>query len=171
MEKFEFNACQYIALNELKTSQINEEIFIKIKDKIITILKQLNIETENLSLYYERHNDSSSILAIKLINGDDLDINNYMVNWCMTNYYSDNKILCDVGFDAKAKVGQIAMAVANTITEDMIMFFEDLEKDLLNKNLSSIEFSLRIPLCNHVEKFSLPKENKFKSKIKSLFKK
>jgi len=121
-----------------------------------------------MSIYYERHNNGSSILAIKLSHGDDFDMSNYMINCCLVEY-CHNKPSCDIGFHSNAKVGQSAIHIANAITKDIVAFFDSLEKDLFDKKLSSIEFSLRLPLGNSIEKLQLPKENKLKARIRRLF--
>ena len=168
MEFFEFNTSESLEMLELSSSKINEDPFVKIKQKILLIFNKLGINVDTKSIYYERHNNKQSILAIKISNGKDFDMSNYMINYCITNY-SNNKPSCDIGFHANAKVGQSAMHIANNITKDIIDFFETVEKDLFDKNLTSIDFSLTIPLDDSIVQKTIPKKNNFKTRIRSLF--
>lgn len=168
METNKFNDVDCKGLAELPTININAEIFEQIKYKIIDTFNQLGIDKDGMSIYYERHTNGSSILAIKLSDGNDADFSNYMINVCVVEY-RNNKPSYDIGLHANAKVSQNAMHIANSITKDIIAFFKSLEKDLFDKNLSYIEFSLRIPLGAPKEKLPLPKKNNFKTRIRRLF--
>lgn len=154
---------------ELSTLRINKEIFEQIKNKIIDALNKIGISNTDMSIYYERHSNGTSILAIKLSPGNDSDMNNYMINGCMVEYRNNN-LSCDIGFHANAKVGQNAMKIANMINQDIILFFEKIEKDFFDKDLTDIELSIRILLGTQIEKTSSSKKNNIRTKIRSLLK-
>lgn len=164
MESFEFSDNKELELSELHTLNIYSEIK-KFKEKIINTFKQINLSTNEMSIYYERQSNGSSILAIKLSQGDDYDEKNYMLNGCLTEYY-DNEVLCDIGFHANAKVSKYAMQIANKNSKDIVLFFKKIEKEIFDKGLSNIEISIRIMLSNSEE--DLNKKGK-QSKIRRLF--
>lgn len=166
MELSKFNNTNNIDISELNTLNINLEIFEIIKNKIIETFNKIELSTQDMSIYYERHSDGSSILAIKLSKGEDFDMANYMINGCLVEYYN-NEVMCDIGFHADKKVGQRALNIARINTKDIINFFKTLEQEIYNHGLSDIELSLQIPLDTYQEK---EKSNKGKSKIRSLLK-
>lgn len=167
MELIKFNNSNNIDISELNTLNINLETFETIKNKIIETFNKIGLSTDDKSIYYERHRDGSSILAIKLSKGEDNDMTNYMINGCLVEYYN-NEVSCDIGFHADKKVSQRALTVANKNTKDIIHFFKTLEQEMYNEGLSNIELSLQIPLDNYQAK---EKSNRGKSKIRSLLKK
>lgn len=167
MELVKFNNSNNIDISELNTLNINLEIFETIKNKIIETFNKIGLSTDDMSIYYERHADGSSILAIKLSKGEDFNITNYMINGCLVEYHN-NEVFCDIGFHADKKVSQRALEVARINTKDIILFFKTLEQEIYNNGSSSIELSLQIPLDDYKEK---EKPNNGKSKMRSLFKK
>ena len=169
MELVKFSNNNHIEISELHTFNINPETFEMIKDKITETLKKLGISTNDMSIYYERHSNGSSILAIKLSEGEDFDMTNYMINGCLVEYH-DNEVMCDIGFHADKKVSQRALIIANKNTKDIIHFFKTLEQEIYNNGLSNIELSLQIPLDIYQKK-EKSKTMRNKPKIRSLFKK
>lgn len=166
MELIKFNNSNDIDISELNTLNINLEIFETIKNKIIETFYKIGLATDDMSIYYERHTDGSSILAIKLSKGEDFDMVNYMINGCLVEYYN-NEVMCDIGFHADKKVAQKALNIARINTKDIINFFKTLEQEIYNNGLSDIELSLQIPLDAYQEK---EKSNRGKIKIRSLLK-
>lgn len=160
---------ELIKVNNINS--ISSKEFELIKEKIINTFNILNYNTDNMSFYYERHSNGSSILAIKLSNGDDQDMDNYMVNGCLVEYRDNNKPSCDIGFHANAKVSKRAMYLANILNEAIISFFENVEEELFKNNLTNIECSVRIPIGNIVKNSQIKKENKLKRRLLCLFKK
>jgi len=166
MELIKFNNSNNIDISELNTLNINLEIFETIKNKIIETFNKIGLSKDDMSIYYERHADGSSILAIKLSKGEDFDMNNYMINGCLVEYHN-NEVMCDIGFHADKKVSQRALDVARTNTKDIVHFFKTLEQEIYDEGLSNIELSLHLQLDNYKEKEN---PNKGKSKIRSLLK-
>ena len=79
--------------NELNISNFNENLdtipsyidmqnFNYIIEIIRNAFKRLNINPEGKSIYYKRYTNGNSVLAIKVSQGDDNDISNYMFNGC-----------------------------------------------------------------------------------------
>lgn len=166
MEIIKFNQSNNMDVSELNTLNIDSKIFETIKNKIIETFNKIGLSTQNMSIYYERKVNGSSILAIKLSKGEDFDMTNYMINGCLVECYN-SEVLCDIGFHADKKVSQKAMIIANQNTQDIIHFFQTLEQEIYNKELSNIELSLQIPLDVYQEK---EKTNRGKSRIRSLLK-
>ena len=166
MELIKFNNTNNIDISELNTLNINLEIFEIIKNKIIETFNKIGLSTDDMSIYYERHADGSSILAIKLSRGEVFDHANYMINGCLVEYYN-NEVSCDIVFHADQKVSQKAMNIANRNTNDIILFLRKLEQEIYNNGLSNIALSLQISLDNYKEK---EESRRDKSKIRSLLK-
>ena len=167
MELIKFDNSNNIDIIELNTLNINLEIFETIKNKIIETFNKIGLSTDEMSIYYERHMNGSSILAIKLSKDEDFDMSNYMINGCLVEYHN-NEVFCDIGFHADKKVGQRALDIARTNTKDIINFFKALEQEVYDQGLSNIELSLQLPLDTYKEN---EKCNRSKSKIRSLLKK
>ena len=166
MELIKFDNSNNIDISELNTLNINLEIFETLRNKIIETFNKIGLSTEDMSIYYERHSDGSSILAIKLSKGEDFDVADYMINGCLVEYYN-NEVSCDIGFHADKKVSQKAMHIANRNTNNIILFFKKLEQEIYNNGLSNIALSLQISLDNYKEK---EESRRDKSKIRSLLK-
>lgn len=165
MEVIKFNINNQ-TISELDIAKINSKEFQTLKEKIIHTFNLLNYPKEDMSIYYERHSNCSSILAIKLSKGNDEDTTNYMINICKSEVRS-KEIICDIGYHANAKISKRAVCIANLITKDIITFFETVEQELLNKNLHHMTFSVLIPL--EMQKTASQKKNKLK--IRSLLSK
>lgn len=140
--------------------EIDINHFIGIKEIVLKVLQKLKINTNDLIIYYERQENGTSILAIKVEQGHDEDIANYMFNGSSVNYYHD-KISCDVYLHAEAPAAQKSVKIAGLISRDIVNFFEELETELLLKKLSNCSFSLKIPLQEN----ELKKENNVLKKV------
>jgi len=141
----EFNRNNNTELTFPENIVIASESFKNIINIIKETLQSLGVDTEGLQIYYERHLDATSILAIQLHNGDYDDKANYMLNGCKA-WISENRIDCDVFLHADAKIAQISIKVAGRISRNIVEFFEEVEKELRDNELSHKKISLTIPL-------------------------
>lgn len=151
---------------ELIPLEINIENFNHIVDIIRIALNRMKINTDDLSIIYQRHTDRTSILAIKVCYGDDNALENYMFNGCNVEYFKDS-LSCDVYLHAKSKASKNSVNLSNLISKEIVTFFEQVENDLLKKNLTNLELYVKIPLNNQAKS----KEKGIKRLIRSLFKK
>lgn len=156
----------YLSLEDI--SDINIDNFIKIKEIILKAFKIAKINPDNKNIYYQRQSNGSSILAIKVENGLDDDLSNYMINGSVVNYYRD-RLSCDVYLHADSKSAQKSLDIARLITKDIVKFFEETEEELLLKSQTNSEFSIRIPLSEIKEQSK--KDQTTKSLLKRIFRK
>lgn len=168
MQLDKFNTTNNLELEELSKFNINTKYFEKITEIIRLTFQKLKINTEGMSIYYKRYPNSTSVLAIKVSQGDDNDIQNYMFNGCDVDYYK-NDLFCNVYLHAKAKSGKKSSSIASLITKDIVDFFQNVEKDLLKNSLTNIELSLKIPL-NKENKQNENGKFKMKKLVKSIIK-
>lgn len=166
MEIEQLDIINHKKLPELIPLEINIENFNHIVDITRIALNRLKINTDDLSVIYQRHEDKTSILAIKLCSGDDNDLENYMFNGCDVEYFKDS-VSCDVYLHANSKISKQTINLSNMISSEIISFFENVEKDLLGKNLINIELYIKMPLGNLNKK----KKPGVKKLIRSIFKK
>ena len=166
MELEQIDIINHNKLTELIPLEINIENFNHITEIIRIALNRLKINTEDLSIIYQRHTDGTSILAIKVCNGDNNDLENYMFNGCNVDYYQDS-LSCDVYLHAKSKASKNSVNLSNLISKEIINFFEEVEKELLKKDLKNLELYVKIPLNNQAKR----KEKGIKRLIRSLLKK
>ena len=167
MELSEFKIEQSVEIALVEN--INSELFDDITSKITKVMESLGINLEGKSIYYQRNADKTSILAIKVTDGKDEDYENYMFNGCDANYYRPG-MSCDVYLHANAKSGQVSMAIANMISQDIVDFFDTLEGELAINGLRESECSIRIPLVPTVKKEETKKETKGLRFIRKIFK-
>ena len=170
MQLDRLNATNNIELEELTNLNINIKYFERITEIIKLTFQKLRINPEGMSIYYQRYQNSTSVLAIKVSQGDDSDTQNYMFNGCSVEYYK-NDLFCDVYLHAKAKSGKISSNIASLISKDIVEFFNNVEKDLLKNNLTNIELSLKIELSKNNKKDDKQKETKIKRLVKSIINK
>ena len=162
-----FNVEDSTSLSVIDNIDIDSEIFESIIDKITKCMISLNIKLDNKSVYYQRNANRTSILAIKLSNGSDNDIANFMFNGCDANYFKDS-LSCDVYLHADKKVGQVSMNIANMISSDIVDFFNNIEGELAVKGLCDTELFVRIPLGVQTKK---KEDSKFLRLVKNILKK
>lgn len=124
---------------------ISFDCFNKILERIRVVFKELHISVNDKTIYYERFADKTSILAIKLSNGDDFDSTLYMFNGCDASSF-EKYSSCDVYLHADKKVAQSALKIANLMSRDIVKFFEEIEEELLLNNQKDSSFSLRMPI-------------------------
>ena len=167
MEFSNFNVEGSTSLSVIDTIDIDSEIFEDIIDKITRCMMKLNIKLDNKSIYYQRNANKTSVLAIKVGNGSDNDIANFMFTGCDANYFKDS-LSCDVYLHADKKVGQVSMSIANMISSDIVDFFNTVEGELVIKGLSETELFVRIPLGVQTKK---KEDSKFLRLVKNIFKK
>lgn len=167
MELSKFKVEESTELALFDSTIVDENIFIDIVDKIILSMNSLGISLEGKDVYYQRYANKTSILAIKVSNGEDSDVANFMFNGCDASEF-ERYMSCDVYLHAEAKSAQTSMKIANMISSDIVDFFNTLEGELvLNGNFDN-EFFIRIPLCTKEKK---KKENNILQLIKNIFKK
>lgn len=156
-----------LELAEIVEFNINEKNFKEMVEIVNDAFQRLSINPNGMSIYYQRNSNGTSILAIKVTQGDDSDTDNYMINGCNVNYYS-NDLTCDVYLHANAKSAQKASNLASYISRYIVTFFEKVERDLLDKKLIDLEMSLRMPLKPE-ESFHEKEQKGIKKFIKTLF--
>lgn len=161
LNRFKFNLNDnYSDINDLN---INNKPFEQITGIIKDAFTTLKYGKDNMNVYYQRYKNGSSILAIKVLDGDEFDITNYMFNGCSIVYYN-NKISSTVSFHSDKRATHRSMAIANLISDDIILFFREVEEELLDKNLRDLEMSLKLPL------YEIKKEETgIKKLIKNMF--
>lgn len=167
MELSNFKVEESRELSVDDTLDIDNEIFKSIVDKISYCLKKLDVSLEDKSVYYQRNANKTSILAIKVCNGDDSDTTNFMFNGCDATDYA-KYMSCDVYLHADKKVGQVSMSIANMISHDIVDFFSAIEGELAIKGLSDSELFVRISLASEIKK---KEDGKFLRLVRNIFKK
>ena len=145
---------------------LDNEIFYKLINKVKKGLLNLVINPDDKKIVYKRNPDGTSMIAIKLAEGDDKNTRNYMVVNCEA-WKGADKVTCNVEMNADAKISVSSMKLANLISRNIVEFFEEIENDLYRKNNFDISISLTIPLGEEKEQGENNKE-KF---IKRFFKK
>ena len=160
MELSNFKVEESKELAFLDTLDINEEIFFNIVKKLVACMRKLGINLNNKSIYYQRNTDKTSILAVKVSQGEDSDVANFMFNGCDAREYA-RYMSCDVYLHADAKSGQQSMGIANMMSRDIVDFFNTIEGELALKGLSDNELFIRIPLEQYISKENEKKDTKF----------
>lgn len=140
---------------------INGYNFNQIVKIIKKTFKKLGIVTDEKLIIYQRYADKSSMLAIKLLQGSDSDIDNYIFFGCYANSFKS----CEIWLHAEAKAER-ALEVINLISQHIITFFKNVEMDLFKKNLSDLEICFKIPLGENMSQDNERKEGKLKQLIK-----
>lgn len=167
MDSEEINYLSVLNTDNLDTIDINKECIDEIIQTITYTLNKLNINLEGKSVYYQRNSNKISILAIKLADGDDQDVSNYMFNGGDARSF-EHFNSCDVFLHADAKVGQKAMNIANMISRNIVEFFNKMEKYYLDNGMVDTEVSFRIPLGEDFKK-ETSQDNGVRSLIKRFF--
>lgn len=170
MELSNFKVENSVELSVINSVDLDESIFRDIIEKIINCMKMLGIKTDDKSVYYQRNANKTSILAIKVGNGEDGDVANFMFNGCDATDYA-RYMSCDVYLHADKKVGQASMEIANMISNDIVEFFNTMEGELALKGLSYTELFLRIPLESEQKEKNNNNENRLLRMVRNIFKK
>ena len=170
MELSNFKVEESTELAVLNEIDLDEGIFLDIVEKITFCLNRLNIKLDGKSVYYQRYANKTSILAIKLANGEDSDVANFMFNGCDASEYA-KYMSCDVYLHADKKVSQVSLNIANMITHDIVEFFKTLEGELALKGLSDSELFIRIPLEKDKKVDKNNKDNRLLKLVRNIFKK
>ena len=163
-KKIDVSNCK--ELTDLSSVDINIQEFYRIIEIIKLALKSIGVNLEGMQVYYQRNVDTTSILAIKVSQGKDSDIDNYMFNGCKAWKHGSN-VSCDVYMQSEAKSAQKSMKLANLISRDIVDFFDEIENDLLKNNKFDLSLSLIMPLDIKKEK----EENNIKKLVKRILKK
>jgi len=154
-------------LDYINNMSLDTEIFYKLINVVKKGLLYNLIDFDDKKIVYKRNPDGTSMIAIKLAEGDDKNTKNYMVVNCEA-WKGADKVTCNVEMNADAKISVSSMKLANLISRNIVEFFEEIENDLYRKNNFDISISLTIPLG---EGKDLAENNKNKSKsIKNIFK-
>jgi hypothetical protein len=154
-------------LDYINNRSLDTEIFYKLINAVKKGLLNNLINFDDKKIVYKRNPDGTSIIAIKLAEGDDKNTKNYMVVNCEA-WKGADKVTCNVEMNADAKISVSSMKLSNLISRNIVEFFEEMENDLYRKNNFDISISLTIPLA---EGKDLIENNKTKSKsIKNIFK-
>ena len=166
----EFDIKNVKELNKNDNIGINMNNFVKLCDVVKKNFNKLGIGSNGMLIYYQRYSYAASVLAIKVLSGDDNDINNYIVNGCSVNY-NNNYVNCNVYLHSFGKNDLKLVNMINLVSNDIVTFFEDVEHELVKKQLTNLEVSFIIPLNREKIKVISSKESDLKRKIRSLFKK
>ena len=176
MEKMTFYN-NSISLDEFQ-GDMDLSIFNSLLKYAEITLKSLGINTDKKQIYYQRHKNNTSMLAIKLNEDDDKDEKNYLI-------FGAEKIsssLCNVCFHADAKISQLGMDFASR-SQWVSTFFNNIEKQLEGNNNHDLEINLCMKIENNKtynsenkrfiedNKSYNSKNKSFTKRIKNIFKK
>ena len=126
----------------LKNEKINNEVEVEPLDSFILSaknhLKKIGIDPQNTTFFYKRNNKRASVLGIQLLEGDNEDLTNYLVFDCVP-FVHGRDVLCNIDMHASSKISSIGMQFANLASEDVIKFFNTMEKQLIINGKHDIE--------------------------------
>lgn len=166
-----------ISLDEFQ-GDMDLSIFNSLLKYVEIALKSLGINSEGKQIYYQRHKNNTSMLAIKLNEDDDKDEKNYLI-------FGAEKIsvnLCTVYFHADGKISQLGMNVASRL-QWVSTFFNNIENQLEENNNEDLEINLCMKIENNKtynsenkrfiedNKSYNSKDKSFVKRIKNIFKK
>lgn len=145
-----------------------EENFNELINSVQEIFCIANINLSNSHIYYERKSNKTSMLAIKITEGNNQDKENYVFFGCSA-FPRTNDVDCDVYIHADAKSNRSTNKFLSSSNHGRVIttFFEKLEKQLLKDKNSDLELSLIIPLKIEKEK-ALSKSSQSDKGIKRL---
>ena len=166
----EFDIKNVKELNKDINIGININNFENLVDVVKKYFEKLGISSNGMLIYYQRYSYAASVLAIKVLSGDVNDINNYIVNGCSVDYIN-NHVICNVYLHSFAKNDLKLVNMVNLVSNDIVTFFESVERELSKKQLTNLEVSFVIPLDREKGKEIKFKDSNFKRKIRSLLKK
>lgn len=152
---------------------VSTESFEELKNIILAYYEYRGISSENMCIEYQRFSNANSVLAIKLIEGENSDKENYMFIGTTTSY-RNKKPYCDVFMHADAKSAQEALELSRYASRKIVDFFEKTEKDLVDKNITDSEFTISIPFSskkenkNEKDEQELPRIKRFTKKISTI---
>lgn len=167
MEKEEINYLSVLNAETANDFIFNKEYIDEIVDIVTITLKKLNVSLNGKSLYYQRNSNRISLLAIKLTNGDDQDVSNYMFNGADARSFEHFK-QCDVFLHADAKIGQLSIKIANMISKSIVAFFNKMETFYFENGMEDIDISFRLPLGEELN--NNKEDTGIKKLIKQIFK-
>ena len=126
----------------LKNEKINNEVEVEPLDSFILSakyhLKKIGIDPQSTTFFYTRNNKRASVLGIQLLEGDNEDLTNYLVFDCVP-FVHGRDVLCNIDMHASSKISSIGMQFANLSSEDVIKFFNTMEKQLIINGKHDIE--------------------------------
>ena len=122
MELDNYSISNAIEIKEYNGLYLEMKYFYQLKEIIYNSLLLIGINADDMKMYYQRFSNSTSILAIKVLNGEDDNQKNYIFNGCQTVYYN-NDCYCNIYLHADAKCNQIVMKLNRLISKDIINFF------------------------------------------------
>lgn len=124
-----------------------EENFNELINAVEEIFSLSNINLSNSHIYYERKSNKTSILAIKVTEGNNQDKENYIFFGCSA-FPRTNDVDCDVYIHADAKSSKNANKFLSSSNHGSVItnFFEQLEKRLLKDKNTDLELSFILPL-------------------------
>ena len=125
--------------------KVSSESFEKLRDIMIAYYEYRGINLESMNIVYQRFSNSNSVLAIKLVEGENADKENYMFVGATPSYYN-GKVQCDVYMHAEKKCANEALELSRQASRKIVEFFQTTEKDLVDKNITDSEFAITIPL-------------------------
>ncbi len=150
MEKKKFNTTNYINYETYRNENI-KNIFMQLKEIILNAFDKLNYSTDDMNVYYKRTSDKNSTLAIKVLEGNDEDTENYMFNNCKTDY-ENNSINCNIQMYSESNACLKAMLLNNLLSTHLELFFKEIEKELKIKFKEDSEFGIIVPLDDRIVK-------------------
>ena len=126
----------------LKNEKINNEVEVAPLDSFILLaknyLKKMGINSQSTTFFYKRNNKKASALGIQLLEGDNEDLTNYLVFDCIP-FVHGKEVFCNIDMHASSKISSIGMQFANLASEDVIKFFNTMEKQLIINGKHDIE--------------------------------
>lgn len=156
------NGTDFIQNNNIN---FNMNPFYKMIQIIKDTFKSVGIDYNDMKIFYQRFANGKSLLAIKVLEGDDNDQTNYMFNFCQATHYGKDTF-CNVYLHADKKCSKIASKLIRLLSKNIISFFEEIERDFNKKGITNLECSFLIPLINKKLDANSSKNNT--SKIKKL---
>jgi len=122
---------------EKNTNIVSEEIFMELILNLNKCLNCLNLKKEDVILYYERYENKSSLLTIKLKKETNEDIKNCVFIVCYP-YYS-KEIFCNIQMYSTS--GYEAINIVNLLSKYIVNFFDKIETSLKFKKCENIQIS------------------------------
>ncbi len=126
----------------LNKEMINNEVEVAPLDSFILSaknhLKKIGIDPQNTTFFYKRNNKRASVLGIQLLECDNEDLTNYLVFDCVP-FVHGRDVLCNIDMHGDSKISSIGMQFASLASEDVIKFFNTMEKQLIINGKHDIE--------------------------------
>lgn len=131
----QYNNFNFKNISDVDYNIVDKKALNRVIEVTNKALKSIEINADTMKLLYQRLDNKNSILAIKVIPGKDSEAN-------FIFYECKIKGSCSVVLHNDYN-GEIATKLAGKLSREVIWFFEKIEKDLNNNDIS---FTYSIPL-------------------------